>query len=112
MLYLAKANAEVRNTAVLKAMRIQFDHPKLAQFAPTHGDGWDDRRSGGDEFYEWGRDAAGHALLRGTVATWIRHINIGDQAARVLTEYIDSRIQCFDNTQHPNLHDIRFRNGG
>ena len=39
------------------------------------------------------------------VAQWMLHIKLGKLAAKVLCEYLDSRIHAFDNTQqmHPEV---------
>ena len=51
--------------------------------------------------------------LQALVAQWRLNIELGKLAARVLCEYIDSRIHCFDNTQdtHPQRGDGKLDRG-
>ena len=51
----------------------------------------------------WG--SSGKHELQAMVAQWFLHIKLGKLAAKVLCEYLDSRIHAFDNTQkmHPNV---------
>ena len=99
-MYLGGINEIVMNTATLDAMHIKYDHPRLAKFTPKEGEGWDDHRYTGTEFFLWGKDAPGQSALRRIVAGWLENIRLGALAQVVLCEYIDSQIQCFDNKQN------------
>lgn len=105
MLYLKRKNEQVDNEAMLNRLNIKWEHEKLARFG--HGDAgeWDDASYTEERFVHWGSGREGYDELRAIVAQWRIHIELGKMAAKVLCEYIDSRIHCFDNTQktHPSL---------
>ena len=107
VLYLKRKNEQVDNEAMLNRLNIKWEHEKLARFG--HGDAgeWDDASYTEERFVHWGSGTEGYDELRAIVAQWRIHIELGKMAAKVLCEYIDSRIHCFDNTQdtHPQRAD-------
>ena len=103
MLYLRRKNRALSNEATLDTLNIKWEHEKLAKFGSGDAGEWDDASYTEERFVHWGSGEEGHDELKAMVAQWQIHIELGKMAARVLCEYIDSRVHCFDNTQntHP-----------
>ena len=99
LVYLEEQADALKNEVTLKALKIGYDHEKLARFGTDDNDGWDDKRYSAPEFYRWGETDAGFADLETLVTGWRTHIVLGDIAGKVLCEYLDSRLHCFDNKQ-------------
>ena len=91
------------NDATLNRLNIKWEHEKLARFGCKETGTWDDAEYRGERYVHWGSSDEGTEELQAMVARWTIHIELGKLAARVLCEYLDSRIHCFDNTQkmHP-----------
>ena len=68
---------------------------------------WNDDDYTEKRFYTWGKDQKGREELQAIVAQWRLHIRLGKLAAKVLCEYFDSRIHCFDNTQRYHRSGVR-----
>ena len=104
VLRLQELNDKMHNDEILRRINLNWDSKKLNNFSASSDNTWDDGRYTEERFHKWGSSRAGKKEFREMLRTWRVHIVLGKLAARVLCEYMDSRLHCFDNTQdiHPS----------